>query len=310
MKRFTNILVSVDSRADSHPALDWAVALAERSSAAIKIADVLPEFSWAVRLTMSDSAHVRDLLLREKGEQLESLAAPLRQRGLTVATNARCGQTSVELIREVLEGNHDLLIRAAKGKDSRREGFFGTTTLRLLRKCPCPVWAVEPESTPSFTHVLATVECRPSDELHSQLDDELLDLARSIAGHLNAKLSVLHAWNLFGENILRSRMSREEVKAVEADARAAVERVFDEVLQRHKVTLRDDNAYLIKGDPAAVIPRFVAEHSVDLIVMGTVGRSGLSGLLMGNTAELILSRVNCAVVALKPPGFVSPVKLA
>jgi len=43
--------------------------------------------------------------------------------------------------------------------------------------------------------------------------------------------------------------------------------------------------------------------------MGTVGRTGIPGLIMGNTAESILNNIGCSVLAVKPPGFVSPVTL-
>jgi len=46
----------------------------------------------------------------------------------------------------------------------------------------------------------------------------------------------------------------------------------------------------------------------DLVVMGTVGRSGIAGLFIGNTAEMVLEQVQCSVLAIKPPGFVSPVE--
>jgi universal stress protein E len=42
--------------------------------------------------------------------------------------------------------------------------------------------------------------------------------------------------------------------------------------------------------------------------MGTVGRAGIAGLLIGNTAEKILHQVECSVMTVKPDGFVSPVK--
>jgi nucleotide-binding universal stress UspA family protein len=63
----------------------------------------------------------------------------------------------------------------------------------------------------------------------------------------------------------------------------------------------------IKGLAGDVIKGYAAENGIDTIVMGTVGRTGISGLFIGNTAEAILSGVNCSVIAVKPPGFVSPV---
>jgi len=48
---------------------------------------------------------------------------------------------------------------------------------------------------------------------------------------------------------------------------------------------------------------------VDLMIMGTVARTGIPGFFIGNTAESILSQIDCSVLTIKPPGFVSPVNL-
>jgi nucleotide-binding universal stress UspA family protein len=67
--------------------------------------------------------------------------------------------------------------------------------------------------------------------------------------------------------------------------------------------------HLIKGFAGDVIPELVKEYQIDLVTMGTVGRTGIPGFLMGNTAETILNRINCSVLAIKPEGFVTPVTL-
>jgi nucleotide-binding universal stress UspA family protein len=43
--------------------------------------------------------------------------------------------------------------------------------------------------------------------------------------------------------------------------------------------------------------------------MGTVARIGIPGFIMGNTAETILNHIDCSVLAVKPPGFATPVTL-
>ena len=47
----------------------------------------------------------------------------------------------------------------------------------------------------------------------------------------------------------------------------------------------------------------------DVIVVGTVGRTGIAGLLIGNTAESIFSQVESPVLAIKPEGFQTPVRI-
>ena len=68
-------------------------------------------------------------------------------------------------------------------------------------------------------------------------------------------------------------------------------------------------AHLPKGSPRNEVPALAERLEVDLVVMGTVARTGISGFFMGNTAETILNRLNCSVLAIKPAGFVTPVTL-
>ncbi|MDZ7686912.1 MAG: universal stress protein [Gammaproteobacteria bacterium] len=49
--------------------------------------------------------------------------------------------------------------------------------------------------------------------------------------------------------------------------------------------------------------RLVDDKGVDLLVMGTLSRSGIPGMLIGNTAERVLNDVDCSVLTLKPKGF-------
>lgn len=67
--------------------------------------------------------------------------------------------------------------------------------------------------------------------------------------------------------------------------------------------------HLIKGLARKEVPALARRLQVDCIVMGTVARTGIRGFIMGNTAETILEQIDCSVLAIKPPGFVTPVAL-
>ena len=67
---------------------------------------------------------------------------------------------------------------------------------------------------------------------------------------------------------------------------------------------------LVQGEPECAIATFIDRNGIDLVVMGTVARSGIRGLVMGNTAERVLQRLRGSVLAVKPPGFVSSVERA
>jgi len=61
--------------------------------------------------------------------------------------------------------------------------------------------------------------------------------------------------------------------------------------------------------PDSAILDHIERHSIELLVMGTVARAGITGLITGNTAERLLPQIPCSVLAVKPKGFKSPVAL-
>ncbi len=80
-----------------------------------------------------------------------------------------------------------------------------------------------------------------------------------------------------------------------------------EILQRHGVA--NAKLHLVKGDPSDAVPKVVTKVQPDLLIMGTICRTGIPGFIIGNTAERVLSAVQCSVLVIKPEGFVSPVTL-
>jgi universal stress protein E len=62
------------------------------------------------------------------------------------------------------------------------------------------------------------------------------------------------------------------------------------------------------GVPDVAIQHFIQLNQIHLLVMGTIGRGGIPGIMIGNTAERLLPEVQCSVLAVKPPDFVCPVE--
>lgn len=311
MKRFQNILVSVDTRFEEHPALQWAVRLAEHSRATLKLVDVVPEFSWIAKLAMPDAEHTHQVLAEEKGRGLELIAGPLREQGLDVATKVLFGKTSFEVMHEVLRSHHDLVLRVTKGVHSQQSGFFGTTSMRLLRKCPCAVWLVRADAPPRLSNVLSAVEPAPHDLMHSRMNKTIMDLGTSIAEYENGRFHVVHAWDLFGSRAVKPRLKEGEFEAIMKRAEAEVATALDNFLAPYNLSHESDSVHLLCDERGAghAISHLARQQSIDLIVMGTIARTGMAGALMGNTAEHVLDHVQCSVLTIKPDEFISPVTL-
>ncbi len=290
MQRFKKILVYVPDHGlrNANAAVQHAAALAKNHGADLKLLCVHDSF-W----------------MREHDQALEDLAAPLRERGLRVTTEHPWGVASEEIIREVLRNNHDLVMKTASPEDGKRMSF-GTTGLRLMRVCPCPVLIVQPSQTKPFERVLATVDLRAADDINNALNVKILELGTSLAQLQHAELHVLHAWSVYHEKLLKSQVAANEVRGyVQATATDARARLAD-LLSPFADSVPGDHVHLLEGAAAEVIPRFTRDRQIDIIVMGTVARTGMAGFVIGNTAERILQQVACSVLTLKPDEFESP----
>lgn len=307
MKRFQNILVAIDTRLESHPILEHATQIAKVNGAAVKVVDVVPDFSWVVRWTLPDHEDVRLTLGRDKERKLAEVVEALRSQGINAESKVLWGKTSVEIIREAMRGQHDLVLRVSKGHESRESGFFGATARRLLRECPCAVWLIPSSGSNSFKHVLACVDPSTEHELDAELNEEVFTIATSVSEGHSADLSIIHAWSIDSEKLLQHRMSEEAFGNLVDQQRTRTKERLNEFLEARGSHVEADHVYLVKSDPGYAIPDFAKKKDIDLVVMGTVARSGLTGMVIGNTAERILAELECAVLALKPSRFESPI---
>ncbi len=309
MQRFQRILVATDTRLENQSIVAEAANRAHRNHATLKLVDVVPLLPWTTRLMVSDHENISRLMIREKQEQLDKLAEPLRAEGIDVETKVLHGQTSIEIILEVLRGKHDLVMRVTKGSDSRRKGFFGETGTRLVRECPCAVHLVAPSTSPQRSHVMACIDTSEDDPVDAELNESIYTLAEMLSEQHNARLSILQAWMISGEGILDGRMNRDEFTEMQRSSEANIKGSLNKFLQGHGRSVADSHVHLLKGNRFDVIPEFAKTEAVDLIVMGTAARGGAVDALFGNTVECILDSIACSALVVKPSGFVSRIKL-
>lgn len=308
MKRFKKVLVYVNTDNEKHPALDHAARLTEATGARLTAVDVVPDLPELFPELDSPPWVLPSEIARYRRDELLRLIAPFRRRGVAAEVDILYGNPAVELIREIQRNGHDLMLKTAE-----RGGLtnvFGTTAMRLLRNCPCPVMLVKPGRAKRHARILAAVDIDPHDPENEAVSKKVLDLALAAAKFEDSELHVLHAWRVLGKAALRrAEVPYGELREYTASMRRIVQASFDEFLARFDLPQKRGRVHLLEGDAGAVIPSFVKKRRVSLLVMGSVARTGISGLLIGNTAERVVGNIGCSLIAVKPDGFVSPIQL-
>ena len=181
------------------------------------------------------------------------------------------------------------------------------------------------ETSDNYQRILAAVDFDPweegdgEDNVEGTLNRQILDVAGSLAVTDFAELHVVHAWEAITDNMIRvfgSELSVDEVASNRERERREHQSRLDVLNRRMRKHFGDETHHYLaprfhlrKGAPRDVVPAVANELKADLVVMGTVSRTGIPGLLIGNTAEVILNNLECSVLAVKPAGFVTPVTL-
>ncbi len=306
MRRIKNILVAVDLSdcdrlvsydlpAPTQEAVDRALWLAKLNSARLRFLYVL-DVSPNVQRMIEKSDGGSDTVLAAAEDALAGLAAQAAAVGVSATTEVRYGKSWYEVIRRVLEDHHDLVVAGTRRLGGASGLLIGSTGVKLLRKCPCPVWITRPHPAGEERSILAAHDLSP-------VGDTVMELACSMAQLDGSRLHVLHALDA-AAIALAPPDTRD---AEEAEQRALAKEHIERQLTAYHFA-EAPHVHITAGEPAALVMELIDRHSIDLLVMGTIARAGIAGLLIGNTAERLLPQLPCSVLAVKPEGFVSPVQ--
>ena len=299
--RFINILFSPLGDDDNQDAIVRVADLAVRNGARLRLLGVVPEPSSLHRLMhrAEADAAIESVDRHKMRGRLERWCDGTDR--IDIEVDVQAGNAALTILGEVLTAGHDLVVVTTDEDRQDRASIK-----RLLRKCPCPVWVIRPRRA-HVQRVLVAVDPEPAE---AELNSRLLELAAGMFDRYGGELHVVHAWELFGEATMRDptfpSVSRDRVGELLEEERERRSRALDDLVSNSVVADRPWRIHLVKGPAGIVVPAFVAKHEVDPLVMGTVARTGLAGVVMGNTAEQVLDMVDCSVVAIKPSGFVSP----
>lgn len=309
MQRFKKILVGVDlgwaHRAvaeelsdPNREAVRQAIWLAKINGASIHFLFCLDLSAKAQQLIRNSGGHEQSLIEEAEG-RLAELVTEAQADGVEASCSVVIGKSWLKMIHEVMRNEFDLVVVGTRHEHSLGDFLLGSTAIKLVRKCPCPVWITKPLTKESLNSIVVAHDLRP-------VGEHALELGCAMAELQDAELHVVHATD-FTEcvGIYSVAFPLDEVKADYCkNARKAIE------IQIEKLEL--DQPFTVdmqSNSPESAIIDCAKKNNADLIVIGTVGRAGIAGLITGNTAERLMPRIPCSLLAVKPENFKSPVEL-
>ncbi|MEH6782569.1 MAG: universal stress protein [Alcanivorax jadensis] len=213
---------------------------------------------------------------------------------------------SMAALREsILDLQPAMVVVHTSEESGLRRHLFTPRDWQLIRKAPCPVLCVHGREWPNAPRVLAALDPGTEEQPQDALAVNVLGAANHFAGNLGGTLRATHVLDemddslilLVGEAIPDYSGGMEKVRQFYRDR-------FQAFGAAHG--LGPDQMTVLTGPVAPTLAKYCDEQDMDVLVVGTVHRNLPERLLLGATAESVITRASTDVLVIKPQGFQSP----
>lgn len=288
MKTLTAILAATDFSPTAQLAMRRAVLLGQEHHAEVELLHVVEEMPPEEEFLAAE-------LIDSAKSELAKLAATVVPTGGLSRQQVERGKDFVAIIHRARQIRADLIVVGACSNHPPSGSSFGTTAQKLARKSRIPLLVVKQPPQLPYRRMLVATD-------FSLASRQAMEIALTVAPQ--AEIDLLHVHRFWGESRLSlAGVGPEDRSSFRRQYETSVSTMLQEWLAKIELNGRCVNLHVRQGSPADVVSHLAAELQVDLVVMGTTGRSGLPYLLLGSVAETVLHTAPCDTLIVRPQGY-------
>ncbi|WMS87160.1 universal stress protein UspE [Pleionea litopenaei] len=303
METIKRILVVITREAETQPALERALIFAEQGPIEITLFSALyvPALELTAVLAPDERKQLRQQYYSARENYLSQLSETFKHPNITYSTAVVWHKKTAQAILEyVADHSFDLTIKRISSDASSQNPFVMPVDWHLLRLCQSSLLLVREAHWQTDGAILGAVCCTQVDREHQQLNHKIIDTLQVLAEllHADAHLINTHMSPLLDAPNNYPNLNKEQLRLKVSQYH---NNKMQELVASH--CIHEQHIHVIEGLAEDKIPATAEKLNAQVVVMGTVGRTGLTAAFMGNTAERVLARLKCEVLALKPDDF-------
>ncbi len=284
MKLIKTVLVATDFGTAAGEAVKTASFVAKQFDSHVILLHVMPD-------DLEASEAERSSLEAELSSRLQEMARTIRAEGVkTVETILCSGDESTMIDRESQQREVNVVIIGAGRPGSDGRLYLGTTAAELRRRSGKPIWIVPPGSSARINKILCPVDLL---EASSHALRNAIHLARRFGSELTV-LTVFQSLSSYYD----MPTDLNDVSPHSPFLKARLHE-FDRYLRGFDFEGVTWKKAVRSGKPYREILKTARENDTDLLVMGSVGRSGISRFLIGGVARRVAQRMPCSIITVR-----------
>ncbi|WP_196137952.1 universal stress protein UspE [Aliikangiella sp. G2MR2-5] len=300
MKFPQNILVIVSGKRRNHIALARALQFAEFYDIKLTLLSCVfdPGTELSPLLSSNHKKQIKEQKIQERQEYLEQLKSNIESKNIPVQVMVKWNRKIQRAVMEACdELKPDLVVKRISESANSVNPFTMPMDWQLLRYCPAPLLLVKSAEWNMNAPTLAAIDAASENPKEQAFNRDIINFAKLIGRLTNAPTHAVttHISPMIDNAItipgFDPNQLKEEVNAL--NRKKLAELVSD-------MGIQPQNQHVIEGLAENRIPELSKQINSQIVVMGTISRDGIKGAFMGNTAERVLTHLQCEVLALKP----------
>lgn len=254
-----------------------------------------------------DNAQELGKTLREKECWLASQVRPYVVLGYDVSIEVISFVRLYEAIIQVANKcEADFIFKPMRQHSLLRRVVLTSTDWNLIRLCPIPILLVSDRVAVHGKAVIAAVDVCSRDENHEELNRIVLEQSALVADVLGSEVTSVNAWNVSSAVMAAGSIDPTPYEIAHAKK---IDHINESQGMSEKYGIPAERVVVEEGTAEFVINSVASELDAGVVVLGTVARSGVSGLFVGNTAESVLEGSSTDVMVVKQAGFQCPIEM-
>ena len=293
------ILVVIDPTHEENYSLHRALHIAHKTGAKIVALACIYDKSYDMTalLTSDERFNMKAAMLEQAKLKLEALVRELNCETIVEVATLWHKKLHEGVIIACKEHDCDLVVKSTKKHGLLASSIFTPNDWHILRKSKVNVLLVKSHEWPEKATIMASVGVSAKDDAHISLGDKVAETAHGLSELLGADV---HLANSFAGAPIQIAVEVPNFSP-EAYNKSVQERHTNKLQELgEKYQVEKEHIHVLEGLPEDIIPELCRKHHADLLVIGSVGRQGLSAALLGNTAELIIDAIECDTFVVKP----------
>ena len=260
---FDKLMVVIDPSVEAQPGFDRALELARLMGARLHL------YACADDATLAQS---RERALTRLEALLQHLAGRAEAEGVAASTELECGDDwRRQLVRAAARCSAEMVVKSSFDHSDLQRKLRDTSDWMLLRNAPCPVLLVKSYRAWTQKCIVGAINVNSRDGAHTRLNNQIISLSSRFAQTIGSEAHFVNAYH--GANHLPP------IEVIALRCGVPVDHIqLTEAIAHEAITYRAE------------------ELDAGLIIIGTVGRNGIAGKVLGNTAEKLIDHTHIDVL--------------